>query len=344
MTHSPASTVLILGARGRFGLAAARAFSVAGWRVLGQTRPGALVPQDAPTGMAWLGIALDDTQALAAAAKGADVVVHALNPSAYTFKAWRREVLPLAAAAIAVTRALNATLMVPGNVYNFGAGMPAQLREDTAQQAQTVKGRIRMQMEQQLAASGVPCVVIRAGDFFGSGSNSWLDMFLLKNIRKGQMTYPGQPHIATAWAYLPDLARSFVAVAERVAEQAGEGRATLPTFEVLHFGGYSLTGDQWLGALQPLAQAQGWVVPGRDLEFKRLPWPLIRLAAPFVPTCASVLEMRYLWDTPHALTNDRLTALIGPEPHTPLEIAVQQSLSDLGLLSAPQAAPALIGA
>ena len=33
--------VLILGARGRFGLAAARAFADAGWRVLGQMRPGA---------------------------------------------------------------------------------------------------------------------------------------------------------------------------------------------------------------------------------------------------------------------------------------------------------------
>ena len=39
MTH--ASTVLILGARGRFGQAAARAFARAGWQVLGQVRPGA---------------------------------------------------------------------------------------------------------------------------------------------------------------------------------------------------------------------------------------------------------------------------------------------------------------
>jgi len=33
------TTVLILGARGRFGMAAARAFADAGWRVLGQTHP-----------------------------------------------------------------------------------------------------------------------------------------------------------------------------------------------------------------------------------------------------------------------------------------------------------------
>ncbi len=341
VTKTTGSTVLILGARGRFGLAAARAFSAAGWRVLGQTRPGAAIPQDAPSGMRWLGIALDDTQALAQAltheGRGADVVVYALNPSAYTFKAWRSEVQPMAAAAIAITRALKASLMVPGNVYNFGAGMPALLREDTPQQARTVKGQIRIQMEQQLAASGVPCVVIRAGDFFGSGTNTWFDMFLVKNIRKGQLTYPGQRGIATAWAYLPDLARSFVAVAEAVVNR----RAQLPLFEVLHFAGSSLTGDQWLAALQPLAERQGWVVPGRALEFSRLPWPLIRLAAPLVPTWASLLEMRYLWDTPHALDNDRLAALIGPEPHTPLELAVQQSMADLGLLPVSQAPSSL---
>ena len=39
------STVLILGARNRFGLAATRAFAQAGWRVLAQHRPGAPTPQ-----------------------------------------------------------------------------------------------------------------------------------------------------------------------------------------------------------------------------------------------------------------------------------------------------------
>ena len=40
----PTNTVLILGARGRFGLAAARAFAAAGWRVLGQVRPANVAP------------------------------------------------------------------------------------------------------------------------------------------------------------------------------------------------------------------------------------------------------------------------------------------------------------
>ncbi len=317
------STVLILGARGRFGLATARAFCDAGWRVLGQVRPGADLQADPR--IEWLGTDLHDTLGLAAAAQGAAVVVHALNP-AYTHKAWRAQVAPMMDAAIAVTRALNATLMLPGNVYNFGAAMPSVLRESTPQVAQTVKGKIRVALEAQLQRSGVRGVVIRAGDFFGSGRGTWFDQVIVKDIQKGKFSYPGQREVATAWAYLPDLARTFVAVAQR--------RAQLSAFEVFHFKGHSITGQQWLDALDPIARAQGWVKPEGHVRFSRLPWPLMRIGALFVPTFTALVEMRYLWETPHALANEKLTALIGAEPHTPLSLAAQTALSDLGLMAA----------
>ena len=329
------ATVLILGARGRFGLAAARAFADAGWRVLGQMRPGAQAGADQR--IEWLATDLQDTQALAAAARGTAVVVHALNP-AYTNAAWRGQVAPMMDAALAVTRALDATLMVPGNVYNFGAAMPAVLREDTPQLAQTVKGQVRIAMEAQLQRSGVRAVVIRAGNFFGSGRDTWFDTAMVKRIQKGVFTYPGSSGVGTAWAYLPDLARTFVAVAQQ--------RAQLSTFEVLHFAGYQLTAQQWLDALNPLARAQGWVAPQGHVKLSSLPWPVIRLGALFVPTWAALLEMRYLWDTPHRLDNDKLMALIGSEPHTPLPLAAQQALADLGLLAGALArgrAPAVAG-
>lgn len=44
--------------------------------------------------------------------------------------------------------------------------------------------------------------------------------------------------------------------------------------------------------------------------------------------------MRYLWTTPHRLANERLTALIGAEPHTPLPQAARQSLREPGWLPA----------
>jgi hypothetical protein len=118
-------------------------------------------------------------------------------------------------------------------------------------------------------------------------------------------------------------------------------RARLPTFEVLHFAGYQLTAQQWLAALDPLARARGWVAAQGQVKLDRLPWPVIRLGALFMPTWAALLEMRYLWDTPHRLASEKLTALIGPEPHTPLPQAARQALADLGLLArTPATGPA----
>ena len=320
------NTVLILGSRGRFGQAAARAFAAAGWRVLGQTRIGADTPADAA--IEWLPIDLHDTAALTQAAQGASVVVHALNP-AYTNAAWQTQALAMLDASIALTHALGATLMLPGNIYNFGASMPPVLCEGTPQAASTVKGQVRIAMEARLQQSGVRSVVIRAGDFFGSGKGTWFDLSIAKDLRKGVLTYPGPKGVSTSWAYLPDLARTFVAVAQR--------RAQLQPFEVFHFSGYVLTGQRWLDLLNPIARAQGWVQPDGQLRWSGMPWGLIRLGAWFVPTWAALLEMRYLWNTPHAMSNAKLCALIGPEPHTQLTRAVEQSLADLGLLGAPAA-------
>ena len=97
-------TVLVLGARGRFGLAAARSFAAAGWHVVGQMRPDA-VPPTAP-GIEWRGVDVQDAAALASAAAGASVVVHALNPSAYTNEAWQAESAPMLDAAIGLSRKL----------------------------------------------------------------------------------------------------------------------------------------------------------------------------------------------------------------------------------------------
>ncbi len=321
------STALILGARGRFGLATARAFADAGWHVVAHVRPGAAVPAS-HTGIQWINAELSDTASLVAAAKGASVVVHALSP-AYTHKAWRAQVLPMMDSAIAVASELDATLMLPGNIYNFGAGMPEVLREDTPQVAQTVKGQIRIAMEQRLQKSGVRGIVIRAGDFFGSGTGTWFDAVSVKDIRKGAFTSPGGLRTATAWAYLPDLAQTFVKVAQE--------RAKLKSFEVFHFKGNSLTGQQWLDMLTPIAREQAWVRPQASVKFKRMPWFAIRVGALFVPSWAALLEMRYLWDTPHQLDNTRLLQLIGQEPRTPLDKAVRQSLADLGCLPTNQA-------
>jgi len=149
---SPTRTVLILGANGRFGLAAAQAFAAAGWHVLAQVRRGAAVgmPAAAELVQAPLGALADVLREQPAP----DVVVHGINP---VYTRWDEEALPAARASMDLAERLGARFMLPGNVYNYGEAMPALLDESTPQRPTTAKGRIRVEMEDELerrAAAG----------------------------------------------------------------------------------------------------------------------------------------------------------------------------------------------
>lgn len=328
MVIADTSTVLVLGANGRFGAAAVRAFAAAGWRVLAQVRRAPA--EFLPPGASALCLPMDDIEALAAAAPRASVVVYAVNP-AYT--RWDEEALPLLRQGLAVARMLGALFMLPGNVYNFGAGMPALLREDTPELPTTPKGRQRCQMEALLrdsAAHGQRCVVIRAGDFYGAGNGSWLDLAVVKDIARGRLVYPGPLEVPHAWAYLPDLAAAFVAVASAPEDAAANGS----TFRSLHFAGHTLTGAMFLQALEAAARDLG-LRPHAGFKHAGMPWGLVRAGGLVWPMWRELARMSYLWRVPHALDGGALAAAVGALPATPVQAALRQSLLDLGLAPRP---------
>lgn len=331
MTTATRPTVLILGANGRLGLAAAQAFDAAGWQVLAQVRRAAMFGMPARARL--VRAPVNDLQALSAIAAGAQVIVHGLNPP---YTRWASEALPLALAGMDLAQQLGARFMLPGNVYNFGTHMPALLRCDTPQQADTRKGRIRVAMEAEMrrrcAAGTLRATVLRAGDFFGAGTGSWFDLVIAKGIGSGKLVYPGPLDLVHPWAYLPDLAQGFVAAAQ------AEG---LPSFANLHFAGHTLTGHEFLAALEKAAKALGMARPE---GFKRggMPWGLIRAGGLVVPIWRELAEMAYLWQVPHALDGSSMAPLALPEA-TPIDAALRAALHALGhgqAAAAPGAAAA----
>ena len=74
---------------------------------------------------------------------------------------------------------------------------------------------LEAELQQRAQAGRLRAVVIRAGDFFGAGSGSWLDLAIAKDVAKGRLVYPGPLDLPHAWAYLPDLARAFVRIAQQ---------------------------------------------------------------------------------------------------------------------------------
>jgi nucleoside-diphosphate-sugar epimerase len=302
---------LVLGATGGIGGEVARLLVARGWRVKALNRSARH-----GDGLEWLlGDAMNRDDVVRAA-EGVQLIVHAVNPPGY--RNWGQLVLPMIDNTIAAARASGARILLPGTVYNYGPDALPHIHEDAPQQPVTRKGAIRVEMERRLKDSGLPVLVVRAGDFFGpKAGNSWFAQGLIKPGKPvTAISNPAAPGVGHQWAYLPDVAETMV----RLVERAG----TLPQFACYQMAGH-WDAD---GTQMPAAIARAAGQPG--VKISAFPWWLTWLASPFVPVFRELREMRYLWRQPVRMSNARLLAVLGSEPHTPLDQAVRRTLQGLG--------------
>jgi nucleoside-diphosphate-sugar epimerase len=308
-------TIAVLGANGRLGRVVAKSFLDKGYHVIAVTRTGRLVKELAGAeGRAADAMKRDE---IIRATAGADIIFNGLNP---LYTDWKEKCMPMAENVVAAAKTHGATHLFPGNVYSFGAPLVRDMKESTPFTPSTRKGRIRVQMEglfeKAAREDGIQTIILRAGDFFGgAGTGSWFDMVIAQKADKGVVTWPGPANLIHAWAYLPDLAATFVELAEK--------RLDIGRFETFHFPGHTLTGNEMAGAI---AQASG-----RQQKVRGMPWWAIRAGGLVVPMWREIAEMNYLWQAPHRLVSERLEGVIGPVPHTPLNKAVAQALADIGI-------------
>ena len=306
--------VLILGAKGRFGRAAVDAFSSAGWQVRGFARSwnGTVDSAVEPAGVDRISGDAFDADVLAAAAEGCDVIVNALNPP---YHRWQRDLPRLTASVIHAAKSSGATVMIPGNIYSYGAAMPANLSEATPAAPTTRKGRLRQEMERiyaRAAVDGVRTVILRSGDFIErQKTGNWFDSYIAAHIADGRVMYPGPLDRMHAWAYLPDMARAMAVLAEK--------RASFAAFEQFGYPGYALTGRMLIDAMAESA--------GQKLKVKGLSWPLIRLLGLAMPQMREVAEMSYLWRQPHAIDGAKLRAVLPEFKETPFAAAISEALA-----------------
>jgi nucleoside-diphosphate-sugar epimerase len=317
--------VLVLGATGGIGGEVARQLRDAGWDVRALKR-GAEKPVEQKNGITWLhGDALC-REDVAAAAQGCSVIVHAVSPPGY--RRWSELVLPMLDNTIAAAGTEQATVVLPGTVYNYGPDTFALVTERSQQNPVSRKGAIRVAMERRLetfSRRGGRVLIVRAGDFFGpNAGNNWFSQGLIKpGLRVTKISYPGASGVGHQWGYLPDVARTMVELLAR--------RDSLERFATFHMKGHwDEDGTQMVRAIQRVVARRTAVEPAVTV----FPWWFMVLAAPFVTTFGEMLEMRYLWRVPLRMDNARLETVIGTEPHTPLDQAVETTLIGLGCLDA----------
>jgi nucleoside-diphosphate-sugar epimerase len=230
---------------------------------------------------------------------------------------------------IAAASALGATIVLPGSLYNFGPDAFPVVTEESSQHPVTRKGAIRVEMERRLLAAsrnGARVLIVRAGDFFGpKAGNSWFSQGLVKAGKPvAVVSNPASRGVGHQWSYVPDVARTMVELLAR--------RDSLESFATFHMAGHwDASGVQMVEAIQRIVGLR----TGRKPRVAAFPWWLLTLASPFVTTFRELREMRYLWREPVRMDNARLLAALGQEPHTPLDEALEATLTGLGCLTAP---------
>ncbi|PWJ13848.1 NAD-dependent epimerase/dehydratase family protein [Jannaschia seohaensis] len=280
-------TVLVLGASGKVGRHSSKAFQDKGWTVKTFNRRK------------------DD---MVEAAKGVDVIVNGLNPPNY--HDWKTILPAVTRDVIKAASTSGATVILPGNVYHFG-DQPGTWSEHTPAKPVSQKGRIRLDLERTYKESGVQTIVLRGGNFIDpDGQDCVLSTIYLRSIRKGKITLPGPKSTRQAFCYLPDWARA--------AAELAEMRGRLGRFEDIPFPGHTLSAEQ---IKEILEQALN-----RKLGFTKFPWPVLTLLSPVWELAREAKEMRYLWNTDHALSDETFTSLLPKFSGTAVETALVSAL------------------
>lgn len=297
-------TVLVLGAKGRFGRAAASAFEAAGADVRRLARS---VPDGAEG--RWSAVDALNPASLSEAAKGCDIIVNAVN---VPYGDWERDVPRLTKSVLTAARTSGACVIVPGNVYPYGDAMPELLSSGTTHDPSNRYGRVRAEMEAAYQADPlVRTILLRGGDFMESvKSGNWFDAHIVPKVPEGIVTYPGPMTVPHAWAYLPDMARAAVELAQI--------RDRLPPFADIGFEGYTVTGAELVAAIEE--------VTGRKMRVKQIPWPILRGLSLFSGMMRGVVGMSYLWRVPHQIDGRQMSELLPEFRPTELKAALADSL------------------
>jgi len=301
---------IILGANGRFGRAAITAFGKAGWQITAFARRWEN-EKSTPTIKHVAGNAANKDELLRAC-KNQNVIINALNP---LYKDWADALPGLTANVISAAKQSGATIMFPGNVYNFGNQLPSVLTEETPQIPNTKKARLRIEMEETYRAAaddGVQTIILRSGDFIeGKDTGNWFEAHIANKVSSGVLTYPGPLDVNHAWAYLPDMAHTMAMLAEK--------RGNFNRFEEFGFAGLNLTGRDLADAIE--------VVTGRPMRIKKFPWVMVYLISVFSKQIREVIEMRYLWQSAHRIDDQKLKSVLPSHPYTPVHEVLGKCLN-----------------
>lgn len=309
MNSSPRKVHVVLGASGGAGSAILSALAAAGLPTRGVARH----PRTAcaPSAAQWTCADLADAAALDAALADAAVVYMAAQPP---YHRWPQQFPAMLDAVVRAASRAGARLVMVDNLYAYGPGASPMVETSPAR-ARDRKGRTRAAMADRLladhATGRLEVVIGRASDYFGpSAPTSTITALAIEPAPgAGRLRWMGSLDAVHSCAYLPDLARAYVAL----------GTAPDVTGRIWHLPHEpAVTGRQFLSLVNdalPAPRPMSVVSTG-----------MLRLAAPVHRISRESLPLAHQWTDPFVVDDSSFRARFPDVATTPLADAVAQTL------------------
>jgi nucleoside-diphosphate-sugar epimerase len=201
------------------------------------------------------------------------------------------------------------------NLYAYGPGS-SPMSEELPQRATDRKGRTRAEMADALLevdrAGRIEVVIGRASDYFGPhADNSGITALAVEPASgRGKLRWMGSMDAAHSCAYMPDVARAFVAL----------GSAPDTAGRVWHLPhAPAVTGAEFLALVNdqlPQPRATALVSTG-----------MLRIAAPFHRISRESLPLAYQWSQPFVVEDSAFRARFPEFVSTPMAAAVAATVA-----------------
>ncbi|QIP16982.1 NAD(P)H-binding protein [Spirosoma aureum] len=314
-------TILVLGATGSIGYAVTanlldRQLPVT-ILVRNRAKAEALFPNQ-PT-LTIIEGDVQDADLLNRLAADKDFIFHGIN---YPYNKWFGTMDVATQKVIDAARPTKATIVFPGNVYNFG-NTKEPIREDSRPNPCTRKGRLRVEIESLLeqAATAGQCRVmnVRLPDFWGPNVlNAGIAPIFENALTDKAMPWILNADVPHQLVFTKDAGEIIVRLMLR--EWALGEQSTEQPYQVWNYGGITLPSIRtWFGQISALT--------GNPLKVQVYSHLLITVLGLFMPIMREVKEMLYLYENTILLDDRKVMALFPDFQPTPMNEALTETLT-----------------
>jgi nucleoside-diphosphate-sugar epimerase len=292
---------VVFGA-GQVGSPLARILADLGHRVRVVKR----TPTDLPPGVDIVRGDAGDRDFCIAAAAGAAVLYHCMNPP-YERAQWARFVPLYMENLIAAAGAAGARLVVLDNLYMLGRTGGRPMTGETPMNPCSHKGEIRARAAETLfdahAHERVRAVTGRASDYYGPGGTltNFGDQFWKPALAGRTARMAVNLDLPHTYHYIPDVAAGLAA---------------------LGLGPDAVTGRAWMLPCTPAETTRRVIdrfarVLGREIRAATLPRPILKALGLAIPFLREVNEMLYQWAEPFVVDDGPMRVELGVTPTDP---------------------------